>query len=46
MQSIYTSYECNSCKKESVLIIEELSGFKGYLQWPYCSSKRQERKAN
>lgn len=46
MKSIYTSYKCNCCKREFVLLTEELEQqFKQnrYLVCPYCSSKKVKR---
>ncbi|WP_099335815.1 TFIIB-type zinc ribbon-containing protein [Clostridium cadaveris] len=43
MLSIYTSYKCNSCGREFVLLSEELEKQKGYLVCPYCSSKRVKK---
>lgn len=43
MQSTYTSYSCNSCRKEFVLLTEEVETMKGYLVCPYCSSKHIEK---
>ncbi|NFA59474.1 hypothetical protein K8O96_12050 [Clostridium sporogenes] len=40
MLSIYTSYICCSCRKEFVLLSEELGNAKGYLVCPYCSSRK------
>ena len=40
MLGFYTSYKCNSCNKEFVLLLEEEQKSKGYLVCPYCSSKR------
>lgn len=42
MQSIYTSYRCNSCKKEFVLLTEDIESIvtDRYIACPYCSSKR------
>lgn len=41
MLSIYTSYSCCSCKKQLVLITEELEsmGKDKYLACPYCGSR-------
>lgn len=40
MLSIYTSYNCSKCKKEFVLLTDDVSCMKGYLVCPYCSSQR------
>ncbi|MBY6900399.1 hypothetical protein FDB72_17475 [Clostridium botulinum] len=40
MLSIYTSYVCCSCRKEFVLLSQELESLKGYLVCPYCSSRK------
>lgn len=41
MQSIYTSYKCKSCRKEFVLLTEDVESMVAgrYLTCPYCSSK-------
>ena len=36
---IYTNFECNKCKKEFILITDELKNSNGYIVCPYCSSK-------
>ncbi|AUN10667.1 TPA: hypothetical protein ACXDAY_003482 [Clostridium botulinum] len=43
MLSIYTSYVCCSCRKEFVLLSEELENTKGYLVCPYCSSRKVKK---
>lgn len=43
MLSIYTSYVCCSCRKEFVLLSEELQNTKGYLVCPYCSSRKVKK---
>ncbi len=40
MLSVYTSYICCSCKKEFVLLSEDIEMFRGYLVCPYCSSRK------
>ena len=40
MLSIYTSYVCCSCRKEFVLLSQELESLKGYLVCPYCSIRK------
>ncbi len=40
MLSIYTSYICCNCRKEFVLLSEELENTNGYLVCPYCSSRK------
>lgn len=42
MLSIYTSYACRTCKKEFILLSEDIEniGDDRYLICPYCSSKR------
>ncbi|MBY6758655.1 hypothetical protein HYH82_15285 [Clostridium botulinum] len=43
MLSIYTSYVCCICRKEFVLLSEELENTKGYLVCPYCSSRKVKK---
>lgn len=43
--SIYTSYICNSCRKEFVLLSEDVEGMKGYLVCPYCSSRKVKKES-
>ncbi|WP_434302605.1 hypothetical protein [Clostridium botulinum] len=43
MLSMYTSYMCICCKKEFVLLTEELQNIKGYLVCPYCSSRKVKK---
>lgn len=43
MRSIYTSYICCNCKKEFILLSEELNNLNGYLVCPYCSSKKVKK---
>ncbi|APH14124.1 MULTISPECIES: hypothetical protein [Clostridium] len=43
MLSMYTSYICIYCKKEFVLLTEELQNTKGYLVCPYCSSRKVKK---
>ncbi|WP_443660931.1 hypothetical protein [Clostridium algidicarnis] len=38
MLSIYTSYSCYKCKKEFVLLSEDIVSMAGYLSCPYCGS--------
>lgn len=43
MLDIYTSYKCRSCKKEFVLLTEDVEKqlkLDRYLSCPYCSSHR------
>lgn len=42
MLSIYTSYKCKTCRKEFVLLTEDITQMKEdrYLVCPYCSSRR------
>ncbi|ABS35067.1 hypothetical protein FDG46_17285 [Clostridium botulinum] len=40
MLSVYTSYICCNCKKEIVLLSENIEMFRGYLVCPYCSSRK------
>ena len=43
MQSIYNNYKCKSCKREMILITDEVDGAikQGkYLACAYCGSKR------
>lgn len=41
MQSIYTSYECRTCRKEFVLLTEDVEQLTPgrYVACPYCNSK-------
>ncbi|MBU3131580.1 hypothetical protein KPL40_03875 [Clostridium gasigenes] len=42
MQEIYTSYECKRCRKEVVLVTEDLEDHKHigkYVVCPYCCNK-------
>lgn len=41
MQSIYTSYKCTGCRKEFVLLTEDIEQMKQgrYIACPYCNSK-------
>ncbi|MBA4509944.1 hypothetical protein H1057_18160 [Clostridium sporogenes] len=43
MLSIYTSYVCCSCRKEFVLLSEDIESLKGYLVCPYCSSRKVKK---
>ncbi|EKO1913608.1 hypothetical protein PZQ55_002696 [Clostridium botulinum] len=43
MLSMYTSYMCICCKKEFVLLTEELQNGNGYLVCPYCSSRKVKK---
>ncbi|EPY2286625.1 hypothetical protein ACXAT6_003904 [Clostridium sporogenes] len=43
MLSIYTSYVCCSCRKEFVLLSEDVENTKGYLVCPYCSSRKVKK---
>jgi DNA-directed RNA polymerase subunit RPC12/RpoP len=45
MQSIYTSYECRTCRKEFILLTEDVDQVsKGrYVACTYCSSKRVDK---
>lgn len=43
MLSTYTSYKCRTCKKEFVLLSEDVQAHEKqgkYLACPYCNSKR------
>lgn len=42
MNSIYVSYKCKNCKKEIILISDEVLDTlkRGYLACSHCSSKR------
>ncbi len=45
MQSVYTGYECKTCRKEFVLLsedVEQLAVGK-YIACPYCNSKRVKK---
>ena len=39
MLSIYTSYSCSRCRKEFVLLSENIQKLQGYLVCPYCTSR-------
>ena len=39
MLSIYTSYKCRTCKKDFIVITEEIDKNR-YLVCPHCSSQR------
>ncbi|WP_027633368.1 hypothetical protein [Clostridium hydrogeniformans] len=39
MLSIYTSYSCSRCRKEFVLLTEDIQRLQGYLVCPYCSNR-------
>lgn len=42
MKSIYTSYKCKNCRKETILITKEIAIAKKqnrYIACPYCNSK-------
>ncbi len=43
MLSIYTSYVCCSCRKEFVLLSEDIESLKGYLVCPYCSNRKVKK---
>ncbi|WP_434302645.1 hypothetical protein [Clostridium botulinum] len=43
MLSIYSSFLCKCCKKEFVLLSEELESTNGYLVCPYCSSRKVKK---
>lgn len=43
MLSIYTSYKCCTCRKEFVLLSEDIENLKRYLVCPYCSSRKVKR---
>jgi len=42
MQSIYNSYECRTCRKEFVLLTEDVEQLAAgrYIACPYCNSQR------
>ncbi|AKN32396.1 Zn-finger containing protein [Clostridium carboxidivorans P7] len=42
MLNIYTSYRCRTCKKEFVLLTDDVDNMANgrYLTCPYCNSKR------
>ncbi len=42
MQSIYSAYECRTCKKEFVLLSEDIEQLPEgrYIACPYCNSQR------
>ena len=49
MLSIYTSYKCNSCRKQLVLLTEEVESMSNdkYLACSYCGSRRiKKQKVN
>ncbi len=46
MLSAYTSYKCRTCKKEFVLLsedVEEQLKLNRYLACPYCNSKKVDK---
>lgn len=43
MLSIYTSYKCCTCRKEFVLLSEDIESLKGYLVCPYCCSRKVKK---
>lgn len=46
MQEIYTSYQCKRCKKEFVLVTDDLEAHKHngkYVVCPYCSNKELKK---
>ncbi|HCL4439581.1 hypothetical protein AL714_07875 [Clostridium botulinum] len=43
MLNIYSSFLCKSCKKEFVLLSEELESANGYLGCPYYSSRKVKK---
>lgn len=43
MPGTYTSYICCKCKKEFVLLSEDVEILKGYLVCPYCTSRRVKK---
>ncbi|WP_125153114.1 hypothetical protein [Clostridium rectalis] len=43
MLSVYSSFVCKICKKEFILLTEEVETLKGYLVCPYCSSRRVKK---
>ncbi|WP_053469316.1 hypothetical protein [Clostridium sp. L74] len=43
MLSMYTSYVCRSCKREFVLLLEDIEVMQGYLVCPYCSSRKVKK---
>ncbi|MBO0573427.1 hypothetical protein EXQ42_00160 [Clostridium botulinum] len=43
MLNIYSSFLCKSCKKEFVLLSEELESANGYLVCPYYSSRKVKK---
>lgn len=42
MQSIYSAYECKTCRKEFVLLTEDVEQLTSgrYIACPYCNSQR------
>lgn len=42
MQSIYSSYKCRTCKREFVLLTEDVEQMElgRYIACPYCNSQR------
>lgn len=47
MLSIYTSYVCKACKKEFILLTEEVQQLQvdRYIACPYCNSKRVKKQS-
>ncbi|NFH34358.1 hypothetical protein FDC49_18035 [Clostridium sporogenes] len=43
MLNVYSSFLCKSCKKEFVLLSEELESANGYLVCPYYSSRKVKK---
>lgn len=43
MLGIYTSYMCIKCRKEFVLLSEDIENLNGYLVCPYCSSRKVKK---
>lgn len=45
MQSIYSAYECKTCKKEFVLLSEDVEQLAvgRYIACPYCNSKHVKK---
>lgn len=43
MLSIYTSYSCHRCRKEFVLLSQDLENMQGYLACPYCGNRNVKK---
>ncbi|WP_443660426.1 hypothetical protein [Clostridium algidicarnis] len=43
MLSIYTSYSCFRCRKEFVVLSQDLENMQGYLACPYCGNRNVKK---